>query len=404
MSRTTRLSILFVLVLMVLSATFGAGFYLGKKENQLPSVDRVTGLDNKEEGKPADVDFSIFWDGWKVIEDQYVGKGNLDREKMVHGALQGLLGALDDPYSVFFPPDESKKFIEDVSGSFEGIGAEIGMRNKQLTIIAPLKGSPAERAGLKTGDFILRINDTDTPNIALEEAVSKIRGPKGSEVTLLIMREGFDKPEEFKLKRGVIKVPVLSLEMKDGVNYLQLYSFSRDSSAEFRKAVRQIQQSGSSRLVLDLRNNPGGYLDAAQDIASQFIPWGDPIVIEEYGNGTRETLKSRGYNSLRNVKVVVLINEGSASASEILAGALRDNLGVKLVGQKSFGKGSVQDVEELKDGSSVKITIAKWLTPKGYTIAEVGLEPDVKVDMPEGENPDNKDPQLDKALEMVKGL
>lgn len=406
MSKSLKISLFSFVLLAFLGAGFGAGFYLGEKKGvaSIPSIEKVTGLSNKEEGKPEGVDFSLFWDGWRMLEESYVAKGSLDREAMVRGALRGLVKSLHDPYTVFFDPSENKKFIDDVSGSFEGIGAEIGIRKNQLIVISPLKDSPAEQAGLKAGDKIFEIDTTGTTDLSLEEAVSKIRGPKNTEVILLIDRDSFEKPKEFKIKRGVIQVPILKLEMKEGVNYLQFYSFSRNASYEFRKAAREIAASGSNKLVLDLRNNPGGYLEVAQDIASHFVPWGEDVVVEDYGDDKKEHLKSRGYNTFKGFKVVVLMNEGSASASEILAGALRDSLGVKLVGQKSFGKGSVQDVEDLKDGSSIKITIAKWLTPKGTSISEVGLEPDYKVEMTEENTKDGKDPQLEKAFEIVKGL
>lgn len=398
-----KFGLIFIIVVLLVVASFGFGFYLGDKN--IPSIDKVTSVTNKEMGMPEGVDFSMFWDVWRDMEDSYVNKSKMDREEMVYGAIGGMVKSLGDPYTVFMEPKEAKQFKDDVSGSFEGIGAEIGIRKDILTIISPLKGTPADLAGLRPGDKILKINDTITLDLTVEEAVGLIRGQKGTEVALYITRDGFEKAKEIKITRGTIKIPIVKFEMKGSdTAYIALYHFTSNSSIELRNALREALNVGAKRMVLDLRNNPGGYLDASIDIASLFLPAGEVVVSEKFGNGEKDEYKSYGPGILKDFPMVVLINEGSASASEILAGALRDIREVKLIGQKTFGKGSVQQLKDLKGGASLKITIAKWFTPKGYSISEGGLAPDVEVKMTEEDFENKMDPQLEKALEVIKTI
>jgi len=393
--------------IILLAAIFGFGFFIGQTSQ--PSVEKVEGLANKEFGQPTLVDFNLFWDAWRIIEKKYVDRDDLDRQNMVYGAVAGLLKSLDDPYSVFMEPPESKKFIDDMGGSFEGIGAEIGIRKGVLTIIAPLEGMPAQKAGLKAGDKVLKVDDTITIDLTLDEAVDLIRGTKETEVVLLITREEWDEAKEIKIIRGTIKIPIikwekLSLSEVNGegeVAYIQFYHFTENASKEFRKVIGEILDSSVKGIVLDVRNNPGGYLETAVDIASWFLPKGEVVVIEDFGNGQDNRYRSKGYDDLGDMTTVILINQGSASASEILAGALRDIKGIKIVGQKSFGKGSVQQLEKLKGGSSIKITVAKWLTPSGLSIRDEGITPDVEVEITEEDIDEMRDPQLNKALELL---
>jgi carboxyl-terminal processing protease len=387
--------------IILLVIVFGFGFFIGKTSQ--PSVEKIQGLTNKELGQPTNVDFGLFWDAWHIIESKYVDRLNLDRQKMVYGAVTGLLKSLGDPYSVFMEPEKSKRFIDDMGGSFEGIGAEIGIRRGVLTVISPLEGNPAQKAGLKAGDKILKVDDTLTADLTLDEAVDLIRGPKGTEVTLLIARDEWEEAKEITIIRDTIKIPVIEWEIKDDhIAYIQLSHFTENSAGQFRKAVREILKSQPKGLILDLRNNPGGYLEVAVDIASWFLPKGELVVMEDFGNGVKNKHRSKGYKDLEDLPTVILINEGSASASEILAGALRDIKGIKIVGQKSFGKGSVQQLEKLKDGSSVKITVAKWLTPSGVSISDEGITPDIEIEMTPEDIDEIHDPQLDKALELLK--
>jgi len=375
-------------------------------KNSRPSIEKVSGVFNKETGKPDSIDFSLFWDSWTQIEEKFVNRSALDYQKMVYGAIDGMVKSLGDPYTAFFPPVESKKFSEDIKGSFDGIGAEIGMRKDILIVISPLEGSPAKKAGLLAGDQILKIDDKATADLNVDEAVNLIRGSKGTQVTLAILREGWSDTKDYKITRDVINVPILKYEIKDiggkKIAYIQLYEFTENAANEFTKKVNEILNSNAQGIVLDLRGNPGGYLEVAVDIASWFVDGGKLVVSEDFGNGNKNEHTSYGYKKLATYPTVVLIDQGSASASEILAGALRDDNGIKLVGEKSFGKGSVQELENLRGGTSLKVTVAKWLTPSGHSIMEQGLEPDIQVGRTQEDVDAGRDPQLDKALEMLK--
>ena len=354
---------------------------------------------------PEDVDMSLLWEAWHEIEQNYVDP-NFDYQKMVYGAISGMIGSLDDPYTTFFDPEETKGFLEDVNGKFEGIGAEIGIRDDQLQVIAPIEGTPAERAGLRPGDKIIKIDDTVAVDITIEEAVTLIRGDKGTEVTLTIMRDGWDSTKEFKIKRAVIIVPSIKMELlEDNIAYIKLYHFSENSDRDFSKAALDILNSSAKKIILDLRSNPGGYLERAQDIAGWFLERGQVVVAEDFGvKEDKEYYLAEGNSKFADYPVVVLINEGSASASEILAATLRDNRNIQLIGETSFGKGSVQTLHNLTDGSSLKITIAKWLTPNGNLIAGKGLDPDINVEITEDDWTNERDPQLDKAIEIIREI
>ncbi|OGZ38262.1 MAG: hypothetical protein A3E90_02955 [Candidatus Portnoybacteria bacterium RIFCSPHIGHO2_12_FULL_40_11] len=387
--------------IVILAVVFGLGFYIG--ETTRPSIEEVEGLSNKTFGQPAGVDFSLFWDTWAIVQKKYVDRDELNPQQMVYGAIAGLVKSLDDPYSIFMEPEESKQFLDEISGSFGGIGAEVGMRKGILTIIAPLEDSPAQKAGLKAGDKVLKVDETITSDLNLDEAVRLIRGEKGTEVVLLISREEWNQAKEIKVIRDLIKIPILKWEMKENnIAYVQLYHFTENSADEFRKTITQVLKENPKGMILDLRNNPGGYLEIAVNIASWFLPKGEIVAMEDFGNGEKTEYRSKGYEGLKDLPTVILINKGSASASEIVAGALRDNLGVKIVGEKSFGKGSVQELENLKAGASLKITIAKWLTPKGTSIQDTGIEPDIALEITQEDSDNNRDPQLEKALELLK--
>jgi len=391
-----------VLVLVLGTGLFWGGYKYGL--SKLPSSEAVTSVANKNIGQAQGVDFSLFWDSWKAVQEKYVGRKNLDAQKMVYGAISGMVNSLGDPYSVFLEPQKAKKFMENVQGSFDGIGAEIGLRNGFITVVKPLPSSPAVCAGLKSGDKVLKIDGKDTTNLSLDEAISMIRGPKGTNVTLTVLPLTDAKPKEVKIVRDTISVPVLTYEItKDNFLKVSLTEFSEDAGTKFNQMVRQLSGKKISGMIFDLRSNPGGYLEVAQDISSYFIPEGQTVVIEDFGNGQEnKTYRSFGYKTFENMPMVVLVDEGSASASEILAGALRDNRGISLVGKKTFGKGSVQELSDLPGGSKLKVTIARWLTPKGYSIAENGLEPDIKVELTEEDVTASKDPQMDKAIEVLK--
>jgi len=395
-------NLIIAVLLFGVVVSFAGGFYAGQIYGYVPPIRGVTNL---EEGKPEGVDFSLFWEAWRVIQEKYVGLEPLDYRAMVHGAIQGMVKSLGDPYTTFMTPEGTKIFLEDISGSFSGVGIEIGIRDDTLQVIAPLEGTPAARVGLRAGDHIVQINkDTFPADLTVDQAVALIRGPEGTKVTLTILRDGWDEPRDFEIERAVINIPSLQWEMKDGVVYVKIFQFSEKLRDDFRNLQRDAFQS-SDKIVLDLRNNPGGFLHVAVDIAGWFLQRGDVVVIEDFGSAAdQEVHKASGSARLYDHKVVVLINEGTASASEILAGALRDNRGTLLIGQKSFGKGSVQEIKELEDTSSLKITIAQWLTPKGSRIGGEGLEPDIAVEMSDEDFSERRDPQLDRAIEAVKNL
>lgn len=394
------------IVIFLLAASFWFGFFEGKNhkapEEALPLNQTV--IINKDVGKSNTLDFSLFWQAWDLLKGKYVGASSLDSRALIYGAIKGLFQATGDPYTVYLDPQENEKFNEDITGSFEGIGAEMGIKQGILTIIAPLESSPAEKAGLRSGDKIIKINGENSAEMSLEEAVDKIRGPKGTEVKLTIWRNSNEETREIAVQRDVINVKSITLESKDGdTAYLKISRFGEDTDSEFNKAISQIAGGKARGIILDLRNNPGGYLDAAINIAGKMIPKDKIAVIEESGSGEQNKILTRGGDILSGVYTVVLINEGSASASEILAGALRENRdNVTIVGKTSFGKGSVQELLPLPSGTAAKITVARWLTPRGEQINEVGIKPDVEVDLTDEDYNNNKDPQLDKALEIIK--
>jgi len=361
----------------------------------------------------GDADFSTFWDVIEIIKDKYFKAENVKDQDLVYGAIKGALGALDDPYSTFFNPSDAKKFSQDLSGSFGGIGAEIGIRSNHLVIIAPLKGNPAEAAGLKPGDIILKVNEESTEGLSVEAAVKLIRGETGTSVKLSIYREGWSAPKDFNIIRAVIQVPTLDWSMvpeikTDGkrIAYFHLYNFNGNVPQIFFNAAQQALFQGAQGVIFDVRNNPGGFLDVSTNLASWFLKRGDVIVVEQFRSGEKREFRANGNSAFANMPVVVLMNGGSASASEILAGALRDKRDALLIGEKSFGKGTVQEVETLKDGSSIKVSVAQWLTPNGIEINKKGLIPDIDIKA-DAESTSTKtnavDPVLEKGIEVLKG-
>ena len=378
------------------------GIYIGSR-NQ-PAINKVIGISGKETAVVTQADFSPFWKVWNTINEKYPDAVKVNDQDRVYGAISGLVDSLDDPYSSFFNPEDTKTFEDDISGSFEGIGVEIGMKDKIITVVAPLKNTPGYRAGIKPGDQILKIDETITSDMTVEGAVNLIRGERGTTLSLTILRDGEKEPREIKIVRDIINVPTLDTELRpDGIFVTRLYSFSANSIDLFRFALREFSKSNSDKLLLDLRGNPGGYLDAAVDIASWFLPNGKTVVIEDYGDNMKQKVyRSAGYNVFNdNLKFVILIDGGSASASEILAGAMQDHKRAKLVGTQSYGKGSVQEVVKVTPDTILKVTIAKWLTPNGTSISLKGLTPDYKVEYTKKDSGNKNDPQMDKAADLL---
>ncbi len=351
------------------------------------------------------VDFALFWKVWDILCDKYVDRGSLDARVLLYGAIDGMLAASGDPYTTFFDPEEQKSFDEDISGKFEGIGAEMGMRDGVLTVIAPLEDSPAERSGLRPNDKVLEIDGESAASLSLDEAVDRIRGPKDTTVTLTVYRAGEDDSREVVVTRGLIMVESvkLSFDDDDTIGILRISRFGEDTEREYREATTEMIGKGIRGMIIDLRSNPGGLLESAVSIGSTMLPKGDVVVIEEDASGSRREERSSGGDRFSDVPTVVLIDEGSASASEILAGALRENRdNVTLVGRKSYGKGSVQELIPTSADTSVKVTVARWLTPEGHQINDAGIEPDEDVELTIDDLKNDRDPQMDRALEILR--
>ena len=365
-------------------------------------------IENAESAE-APLDFSPFWKAWNILNEKYVPASTtvavVEDEEKLYGAISGLAASLEDPYTVFFPPVEAKLFESDIRGNFEGVGMEILAQDGAITVIAPLKDSPAFRAGMLAGDRIIKINGKETSGLTTEDAVQLIRGPRGTAVTVTVFREGVKEPFEVRLVRDIINIPIINTRsLPNGVFVIELYSFSEQSPNLFRNALREFVLSNNDKLILDLRGNPGGYLEAAIDMASWFLPASKVGVREDFGGRKDEKVyRSRGYDVFAdNLKFVILIDKGSASASEILAGALAEHGKAILVGETTFGKGSVQELIGITSETSLKVTVARWLPPKGLSISEKGIEPDYKVLRPPADMEAGRDPQLDKALEILK--
>lgn len=354
-------------------------------------------LFEKEGGKQS-FQFSPFSEAWKILHDQYIG--TLNEKALSYGAVAGMVRAAGDPYTAFSDPEETKQFKETLKGSFSGIGAEMGVEGGLIVVIAPLEGSPAAVAGVKPGDIIVAIDSKNvTEDTSLDDAVRMIRGPKGTPVTLTVIHPQDREKTDITITRDDIDIESVKSEIKDGIAHISMSSFNGDTSSKFAKIARAVKKQNVAGIVLDVRRNPGGYLETAVDIASEFLAPNTPVVIEK--GKTEKIHRAKRTGSLQGIPLVVLMNESSASASEILAGALHDNLETPLIGTKTFGKGSVQDVVDLSDGSSVRVTIAKWYTPNGTSIADEGIHPTSTVK----DNDDTpEDEQLLRAFAEVRSL
>ena len=400
-----------VLVLITVIAVFGSGYFLGVKGYRAELEKSLQVNFVRLVPPDKNVDFSLFWQVWDTLSAKYFDKTKLIPSQLVYGAIQGMVAAVGDPYTMYLPPNQNKEVNEDLSGSFEGVGIEIGYKNTHLAVIAPLADSPALKAGIMAGDYIVHITDlvkgidVDSTSLNLSQAVDYIRGPAGSVVTLTLIRDGDATPIIVDLTRAKLDVPSVTLTWvgeNSNIADVKISKFDSVTAKEWDKAILeitdkcQVQKADCKGIIIDLRNNPGGYLQSAVDIAGDFVPIGTTVVIQENGNGTKQEYKSNKLPRLEKYKVVVLINGGSASASEILSGALRDDRGIKLVGDTSFGKGTIQEPVEITGGSGLHVTTAKWLTPKGTWVHEKGLIPDVEVALKDASD----DIQLEAAINL----
>ena len=404
---------------LVLGAVFFGGLVVGfgkgantREGGVLAQNDTTVGMvrgigQNAPKGIAKDVDFAHFWEVWKDLSSHYYQQPVQD-QTLFYGALRGMAEAVDDPYTNFFEPVDAQTFANDLKGEFSGIGAEIGTKNGQLQIVAPLPDSPAEKAGVRAGDVILLIDGEDAVTMAVDKAVSKIRGPKGTNVTLELGRmpsgssTGTPETLTVTITRAVITVKSVTTAQKDGgVMLIEVRNFNDDTEELFRAAVDEALQKNVRGVIIDVRNNPGGYLDTAIALAGEWMK--DEVVVQQRERGViTQQYKGTGRGKLKKMKTVVLVNGGSASASEILAGALQDAGAATIVGEKTFGKGSVQDYLEYEDGSALKVTIAEWLTPNGRSINHEGIHPDLELTLSEEDIHAERDPQLNKAIELIR--
>jgi len=390
-----------VIVAVLIGLSFFGGFFFDKYINE-KAYKAAYNLDG--------MDLTLLKEVYEKTVFNFVDPSQIDKQKLTYGAVSGMIEAIGDPYTVFFDPTQSKDFEEDLSGTFEGVGIQIGIQDDQIKVIAPLKGTPAEAAGILAGDAIIEVDGQSTAEMSADEVVSKIKGEKGTKVVLVISRDRKGETPEtktFEIVRDVIKVPTIEWKMmeKDGkkIAYLTIYHFSEYVFEDFKKAGYEILGNNFDGIILDLRNNPGGLLNRTVDIAGWFLEKGKVVLTEQNKDLEKTSYKADGPASFANTPVVILINEGTASSAEILTGALKDNRGVLVMGETSFGKGLVQRVVTLDDGSALKVTTAKWYTPNGEIIQDIGIKPDIEVEMTEEDYNNDKDPQLDRALEeMVK--
>ena len=368
-------------------------FYLGRQ-----SVDFLP----KERVEPK-VDLSLFWDVWERLEKNYVDQEALKPEKMVYGAISGMVSSLGDPYTVFLPPSENKQVEDELRGSFEGIGIQFGFRDSKMVVIAPLKGTPAERAGLRAGDLILKIDGVETRGMSLPEAQRRIKGPKGTKVVLTILSEGEKEPRDVEIIRGVIVLRTVEVEWRGKVAIIKVFRFNQQTNRDWEKEISTIVfgRKQPEGIVLDLRDNPGGYLSSAVYVAGEFLERGEVVALQEKRGKEKGEFRVDRKGRFLTTPLVVLVNKGTASASEILAGALQEKGRAKLVGEKTFGKGSIQEVEDLRKGAGLHITVAHWLLPSGKSIEKEGLKPDFEVKRTKEEAEEEKDFQLEKALELL---
>lgn len=403
---------------LIIVLIFVSGFFLGKM-NYIYAK-------NKDEN----VDIKTFWKVWEILDNDFVETKHKNKfgeeikststdseyfglskeNRRIYGAIKGMVDSEQDPYTVFFTPKEAENFETEIKGTFEGIGMEVGKKNGVITVISPIIGNPAEKAGIKTGDKIIKINDKSTIDMSVDEAVKIIRGPKGTEVNIQVYRDGIDKPIDFKIKRDIIQLPTLDkfYDANTGIYTIKVYSFSEQVNTLFKNAIEDFASSKSNKLILDLRGNPGGYLESSVDMSSYFIPSGKVVVSQDYGEKKKiEHLRSLGYDLLKNkkFKMVILVDEGSASASEIVTGALQDYGLATIIGEKTFGKGSVQEYIKITEKTGLKVTIARWLTPNGNSISVSGLIPDIEIKNATSTTveqiKDRKDNQYMKAVEFL---
>lgn len=382
-----RIILYAVLFFFFIFFSFRLGYFLGKENNKCLLFDFW--------------DMSLLQEAYFKLKNNFINESSFNNQKMLYGAISGMVSSLQDPYTQFFDPEKTRQFIEDTQGEFGGVGIEIGVKKGLITVIAPLENTPAYRIGLKPGDIILKVDGKFVSDMMLDEVIGLIRGPEGTNVTLTIFREGWQEPRDFTIVREKIVVPtvssqVLKNDQNESIFYLKISQFNENTVKDFKQLIPQILKMNEKKMIIDLRGNAGGFLESAKEIASYFLDKDNVILLEEVKGKKQEVHRTNKKGILSDYKLLVLVDEGTASAAEILAASLRDNKGTILLGQKTFGKGSVQTIVSLSDGSMLKVTFAHWLTPKGEQISEKGLTPDIEV-----KNEEEKDLQLAEALKKI---
>ena len=399
--KTTNIPKVLGLIILV-AFVFALGWNVGAGQVRQKSGSFPTEQQSSQISSSDKVDMQLFWDVWSLLASKYVDPSIMDYKNMIYGAIRGMVYSLEDPYTTFLTPKENKDFQESMNGTLEGIGAELTLRDGMITVVSPLNGSPAKKAGLQPEDVILKVNGEDVQDFSLEQVVMKIRGPKGTKVKLTLGRKGQGEPFDMEIVRETININSVEWKMVDGVADIKLNQFGGKTKDEFTKAISEIQLKRPTGIILDLRYNGGGYLDGAVDITSEFVEKGKVVSVKKRNPEEDEVIYVTGKARIAKTPLVVLINKGSASASEIVAGAIRDNGRGTIIGETSFGKGTVQEVENLIDGSSLRITIAKWYTPNNVNISKVGITPDIEVKRSIEDIKAEKDPQLDAAMDYLK--
>ncbi len=379
------------------------GFWIGRYVEIpfLPNNPSRINVENKLY-KKDNVDFASFWQVWDKLNEEFLFKKDLSGEKLMQGAIKGMVEATGDPYTSFFDQDANSSFNDQISGSFEGVGMELGEKDNNLVVIAPIEDSPAEKAGIKASDRIISIDKKDATKMSIGDAVKLIRGKAGTKITIEVLRGDEKTVRKFELTRDTITVKTIKLTIDNDIATINLNQFGKNTNDEWDKAINEISTKGIKKIVIDLRNNPGGLLDSAIHIAGDFLTKQDIVVQQEDANGNRQPMYNSVDGRLQDAEVVILINKGSASASEIVTGALSDHKKAQTVGETSFGKGTVQTVVDLPNGSGLHITVAKWLTPNGTWVHKKGITPDFVVELTEQNVKDNVDTQMVKAKELLK--
>lgn len=391
-----------LIVFVIIVGAFSLGYFAGKGDTTRPLLASST---QRVENKSSEdrVDFGTFWVAWDLLKKKFVDSESLDPQELVYGAINGMFVATGDPYTVFLNPKKTQALNEELDGSFQGIGAEIGVKDNLLTVVAPLDNTPAQRAGIRSGDKIIEIDGVVAAELTIEEAVQHIRGEKGTDVVLKIFRDGDNDTRDITVTRDDIIIESVQFKgVEDDIAYIRIATFGVDTFTEFEEALARAESENMRGLVIDLRNNPGGLLEVASKMVGLFVPSGSVSLIEKDAAGKDQAHIARGTARYLKLPVVLLINEGSASASEIFAGALKDHRSeIQLVGQTSFGKGSVQELIPMKDGTAAKITVAKWFTPHEREIDQVGIAPDHEVEISSEDFEQGRDPQKDKGMDIL---